>query len=290
MAKLPAERTSFVGRRDELRRLEALLQSGRRLVTVIGPAGVGKTRLALDLGRRHARARGGETVFRVPLQEAHTAAAVAGALAVALELPLPQTTSVAELTAELGLVLVERGPALVILDNFEHLVPFAEETVGRWLDVAPEASFLVTSRHVLGIAGEQRFAVEPLAPEDAIALFLDRARLARPDLEAGPERLQVIRRLVEQLDRLSLTVELAASRAAILSPEEIAARIGERLDLLQTDGQQPDPFKLRSGAPPTGLGRSSTRPTAGRSVPVRCFTAGSRSTRWLPCWGPTRRP
>jgi hypothetical protein len=106
---------------------------------------------------------------------------LASAVALGLELPLGQEDPV----VQIGQALAGRGRCLLILDNFEHLARWAEPTLGRWLDRAPEAAFLVTTREVLGIAGEQTLALAPLQADDAEALFHQRAAAGEPQASAS---------------------------------------------------------------------------------------------------------
>src|SRR5206468_2372073 len=112
-----------------------------------------------------------------------------------------------------------RGRCLIILDNFEQVVQHAPETLGRWLDRAPDAAFVVTSRERLHLPGEDIFPVEPLPLEkDAIELFAARARAQRPDFALGEANRAAVLEVVRLLDGLPLAIELAAARVRLLSP------------------------------------------------------------------------
>src|SRR5262245_38688402 len=138
---VPHDRGLFVGRDADLARLDELTARGVALVTVTGPAGAGKTRLARRFGAR-VRARYAGGVWFCDLSTARTAADVVIAVARVLELPLTLGTSSDEVAAQLRRALAARGPTLLILDNFEHLVAHAPETVGAWLDAAPSSRLL----------------------------------------------------------------------------------------------------------------------------------------------------
>ena len=185
---LPAERDVFVGRIAELRALSARLDTGARLVTVLGPGGTGKTRFVLRFGRTWLGDWPGGVYF-CDLSEARTRDGILFAVSSALGAPFGKDDPV----VQLGHAIAGRGRSLVILDNFEQVVQDAPATLGLWLDRAPEAAFVVTSRERLQLPGEEIFPIEPLPLEmDAIELFATRARAQKPDFASG--RLQSRRR------------------------------------------------------------------------------------------------
>ncbi|HEY2560969.1 MAG TPA: tetratricopeptide repeat protein [Caldimonas sp.] len=225
---LPAERDAFVGRAAELRDLAALVDGGTRLVTVLGPGGMGKTRLV----RRYAWTWLGEWpggVYFCDLSDARSEAGILFAVASALEVP-PGTD---EPVAQLGNAIAGRDRCLVILDNFEQVAEHAATTVGRWLDRAPDATFIVTSRERLHIAGEAVFPVEPLSvQDDGIELFVMRTRAQRPDFAINEANQAAVAEVVRLLDGLPLAIELAAARARLLSPSQLVVRMRDRFALL----------------------------------------------------------
>ncbi len=237
---LPPPRAGFFGRVTELRAIGDALDEGARLLTLVGPGGIGKT----TLSGRFAAAWLGDWpggAWLADLSEARTAADITRALGAALSVPLDQ----ADAAGTLGAALRSRGRTLILLDNFEQVVRFAPETVGRWLDLAPEAAFLVTSRLRLGLRGERILPVEPLPlppPEPSLsaleespaaALFLERARAVQPSLALDEAQVAAVARLVALLDGLPLAIELAAARARMLPPTKILERMGRRFDLLR---------------------------------------------------------
>ncbi len=224
---LPAERDAFVGQRAALQALAARFDDGARLVSLLGIGGGGKTRLATRFGWSWLGEFPGGVWF-CDLAAARTLEGLHGAVAQGLELPLGPDDAV----QQIGQAIAGRGRCLVILDTFEHLTRWAEPTLGRWLDRAPEACFLVTTREVLGIAGEQTLALAPLKPDDAEALFLARAAAARRDFRANSEDKAAIATLVQLLDGLPLAIELAAARVRTLAPRALLARMSERFKLL----------------------------------------------------------
>lgn len=237
---LPPPRLGFFGRREELRAISDTLEEGTRLVTLAGPGGIGKT----TLSQRYALSYLGDWpggAWLADLAEARSALDIIRTVGAALSVPLDQGDPV----GTLGAALRARGRALLLLDNFEQIVQFAAETVGRWMDLAPEVSFLVTSRRRLGLAGERLVPIDPLPvpPADAAfdalsespsaALFLDRARAVHPGLVVDAAQAGAIAQLVRLLDGLPLAIELAAARVRVLAPTKILERMGRRFDLLR---------------------------------------------------------
>jgi predicted ATPase len=237
---LPPPRLGFFGREPELRAIGDLFDGGARLVTLAGPGGIGKTALSQRYGLNYLGDWTGGA-WLVDLVEARSALDISRALGAALLVPLDQGDPV----GVLGAALRARGRAVVLLDNFEQVVQHAAGTVGRWLDLAPEACFLVTSRQRLGLAGERLVPVDPLPlpaadasveqlqENPSAALFLDRARAVQPDLRLDHEQAAAIARLVRLLDGLPLAIELAAARVRVLPPTGILDRMGRRFDLLR---------------------------------------------------------
>jgi predicted ATPase/Tfp pilus assembly protein PilF len=244
--------TRFVGRRAELDRLASLfVDEGQRLVTVYGPAGTGKTRLAESLGER-MRAEyahvGGGGVWWSDLSEAGDAADICAEIARVLRLP-PHPASTAAAAAELtGRAMAARGPILLVLDNFEHLVEHAAATVAAWQHAAPDARFLVTSRQPLHLAGEVRFELPPLrlpgedgpvADCESVVLFVDRVRMRDPAFALGPDNEGIVAKLVHRLEGIPLALELAASRVELLGLAGLLESLDSRLDVLVADGRDP---------------------------------------------------
>ncbi len=231
---MEAERSSFFGRASEIEAILGLLDRTERLVTLVGPAGVGKTLLALRVARSWHAARPDLPALKVDLRGATDAEGAAARVAAAAGAPLVATAAMTSID-QVGLALAERGAALLVLDDLDHLVPIAEEMVGRWLAMAPGLRCLVTSRQALGIHGELRHEVAPLPEEDALALFLARIQAVAPGFVAAGRPLEAAREIVRRLDGLPLAIELAAARSVVLAPEEILGRLDRRLDLLAVD-------------------------------------------------------
>jgi len=245
---LPARMTSFVGRRADLDQLRQLL--GRnRLITLIGPGGIGKTSLAIELARQAASefVDGAWFVDLAPLTDpAVVGPTVARSLGLTEQ---PERPIVDFLKTHLA-----KRELLLVLDNFEHLLA-ASEFVEDILVSAPGLKLLVTSRSILNLYGEQEFAVQPLAfpapgaqadvdhltNYEAVELFVDRARLAKPGLRMTDENARTVADICSRLDGLPLAIELAASRVRIMEPREILTRIEQRLPVLASGGSNVPP-------------------------------------------------
>lgn len=210
---LPVQPTPLVGREGELAEVLELLE-GSRLLTLTGAGGSGKTRLGLQAA---AELVGGyrDGVWWVSLAALRDP-----------ELVEPTITQV--VGAKDGLADYLRSKqALLLLDNFEHLLP-AAAVVATLLREAPDLCMLATSRERLGIAAEQEYVVPTLLPSEALALFTARARRLKPHFEPDNAVGEICRRL----DGLPLAIELAAARIKVLRPEQIVQRLGRSLDVL----------------------------------------------------------
>jgi predicted ATPase/Tfp pilus assembly protein PilF len=231
---LPAERDSFVGRDADLQALAERLRDGARLLTLLGPGGVGKTRLAL----RHAWAWRGEHpggVWFCDLSQARSLDGLLQAVAQGLDVPLS-----GDPVTQLGRAIAGRERCLLILDNFEQVTAHAAETLGRWLDAAPAARFVATSRERLGLAGESTLALASMVAADAVELFHQRAMAANSGYRRLAADEAVVGELVDLLDGLPLAIELAAARVRVMSPAELMARMGDRFRLLASDKGRPE--------------------------------------------------
>jgi predicted ATPase/class 3 adenylate cyclase/Flp pilus assembly protein TadD len=210
---LPIQRTALVGRRRELQEAGTLLRT-HRLLTLTGPGGSGKTRLALQLASEAVECFP-DGVFWVPLQALGDPALVEPAIATSLD------------ARDRLIEHVANKRLLVLLDNFEHVAE-AAPIVSSLLAGTPNTTVLVTSREPLHIESEQRYPVDPLPDEDAEALFVERARAVAPGFEPTTGVGDICRRL----DGLPLAIELAAARVALLDPDDLLTRLDRRLPLL----------------------------------------------------------
>jgi predicted ATPase/DNA-binding XRE family transcriptional regulator len=243
-SSLPAPLTGFVGRERELAETRQLLERAR-LLTLVGPGGVGKSRLALEAARlRLGRHPDGIWLMDLaPLADpallTRTVASVVGVI------EGPRRS----LEAALAWLLRERD-LLLIFDNCEHLIEACAGLVDRLLRACPDLRVIATSREPLGIGGEQLYDVAPLTvppegegdPErlranDAACFFVERARLARPTFALTEEIAEAVTTICRRLDGIPLALELAAARLRTMSPAEIAVRLDDRFALL-ANGQR----------------------------------------------------
>jgi predicted ATPase/class 3 adenylate cyclase len=237
---LPAERSAFIGRDRELAELVELIR-GRRLVTLTGPGGTGKTRLALRAAAGLlVDSPGG--VFFVDLAAISdpglVPSTIAGTLRVREEARRPIEDALVD--------HLRPREVLLVLDNFEQIIE-AAPIVGKLLDGAPRLKTLVTSRIPLRVSGEQEFPVPPLAvphdgsPEpdqvsqyESVILFVERARAVDPGFALTTDNAKAVAEICERVDGLPLAIELAASRVRMLSPQGIVERLDKRLPFLRT--------------------------------------------------------
>ncbi len=230
---LPAERDTFVGRQADLAQLTEAVEGGR-LVTVLGIGGTGKTRLVTRFAWTSLGDFPGGVWF-CDLSDARTVDGIAFAVGRGLELPLGKESPL----VQIGHAIAGRGPCLVVLDNFEQVAGFGIETLGPWLDRAPEAHFVVTSRVLLNLPGERALSLAPLHAPDAVDLFCTRARAAWREFEFFTADRPHVERLVHLLDGLPLAIELAAARVRLMPPRALVERMGERFKLLAAAGGRP---------------------------------------------------
>jgi predicted ATPase/class 3 adenylate cyclase/DNA-binding CsgD family transcriptional regulator len=237
---LPSQATSFVGRADELAELRSLVSAGSRLVTITGPGGIGKSRLALQVA---AEALDGEgdgvwlvemAPVTVPELVAHTVAAV---LQVRDEPGRPVLDTLVEAVNDRYL--------LIVLDNAEHVLGATAKLADAMLRSCPRTCLVVTSREPLGIGGEHVFRVPPLAvpPADlaaldrltafeSVQLFAERASMHRQDFALSEGNSEAVAAVCVRLDGIPLALELAAARLSSLSVAEISSRLDQRFSLL----------------------------------------------------------
>ncbi len=230
---IPAALTPLIGRDAELRDLHQLFDE-HRLVTLVGPGGVGKTRLAIEVGRAAAEgsSSGGCLVELAPIGDP------AGVLAaIAATLGVPDPSRLAEVIGQQELV--------VVLDNCEHLIGAAAEAAEGLLQRCPGLRLLATSREGLRVGGETIWPVPPLAADDAVRLFRARADASGAAIECTEEQDGVIADICTRLDGLPLAIELAAARARAFPIVQISARLNDR-------------FRLLTGGSRTALPRQQT--------------------------------
>ena len=236
---LPAQLTALIGREDELAALKALVDQSR-LVTMIGPGGIGKTRTALQVAADLARDDG---AWFVDLAACEDPSLVPSAIA-----------SVFNVADEGGSQrLIDRIAAplktkklMIVLDNCEHVVAAAADAVDHLVQACPDVRFLATTREALGISGEEVFHMQALSvpPESdtmtaeemvqygAVALFVARARAAQKSFALTDQNARIVADIVRRLDGIALAIELAAPRIKVLNLSQLAQRLDDRLKLL----------------------------------------------------------
>ena len=236
---LPPQPSTFVGREREIAEGQRLLEKAR-LVTLTGPGGTGKTRLSIRIAEESAPAFNDGTFF-VPLAPISDPDLVPSTIAHTLGIQVGGS----ELPLARVLDHVREKRMLLVLDNFEQILP-AAPVVGQILGASPSLRVITSSRAPLRIAGEQEYPVPPLdlpnperlpalevlAQSDAVRLFIERATAVRPDFRVTAENAAAVAEIVFRLDGLPLAIELAAARIKVLTPQAMAPKLRQGLDML----------------------------------------------------------
>lgn len=262
---LPPQSSSFIGRQQEVDELLSMLaprkgdssaqtklvrphqyhhaEQDAGVITLIGPGGTGKTRLALRVGAEALdRYEGG--VWFADLSAARGLNDAAAEVAHALGVRLAGKDDPVETISN---VLQYRKPMLLLLDNFEQLAGFSNELVGEWRRRAPHVTFMVTTRALLGLKGEQEYELRPLSAPDStdfgperlmqfesVALFVQRAQEADKRFQLDEKNAADVARICADLEGIPLAVELAASRVKLMKPAQIVKRLEKKFELLKT--------------------------------------------------------
>ena len=236
-APIPAPLAPIVGRERDLQLIDELHRSAR-LVTLVGPGGVGKTRLALEAARRVAPSHEHGACL-VELGRVDDPAAVVGVVAASIGLTVDGASPGDALSAVGDLDMV------VVLDNCEQVADAAASVAATMLSGGERLRILATGRERLAIDGENVWTVAPLAVRDgrspAVQLFVDRARAIRPELVLDDVDRAAAERIVHRLDGLPLAIEMAAARVASMSPTELADQLEDRFDVLRSGRRDVDP-------------------------------------------------
>jgi len=239
-SQLPLPLTRFVGREPDLARLrELLLSPETRLVTLAGPGGSGKTRLAIETSRSVLQSFRGAVWF-VALQDVADGALLPGAITDAMHLPRSGQSGPLAQAVE----VLSRQPSVLVLDNLEQIVDEAAPLVGGLLTRVPTLKCLVTSRQRLNVSGEVELWVPPLpiptgepgpaalAACESVQLFVDRAQTVRSDFQITAANAAAIAELCRRLEGMPLALELAATWANVLTPTQMLAQLENRFDFL----------------------------------------------------------
>ncbi|WP_224249959.1 ATP-binding protein [Hyalangium gracile] len=245
---VPAVQSDLIGRSSELETLRRWFRAGHRLVTLLGPGGMGKTRLATHFGGLELEScawDGG--VWLCELEQARSAEALCHTVRQALGISPGRDEAAGDAVEQLGLALNDCGRVLIILDNLEQATRDGARILARWLALAPRARFLVTSRQELGLpeerlldlgplalpaAGETR--LEVIARSEAVRLFVQRAREVRGSFALTAEEAPHVVDIVRRLDGIALAIELAAARTGVLGVGQLRERLSRRFELLRS--------------------------------------------------------
>ena len=251
---LPPQLTTFIGR-QRINEVTSRLRGGTRLLTLTGPGGTGKSRLAIEAAGDLVDAFP-DGVYWIPLAAISDTALVGPAIATSLGLHDTGSRPVMERVAE----HLRDKTVLLVIDNFEQLLP-AAPLVGELLRAAPKLTVITSSRAPLRVSGEQEFpvpalmlpdpdaALEVMAQSEAVRLFVERAKAIKPDFQVTAANGRPIAEICARLDGLPLAIELAAARVKILPPEAILSRLGRTLDLLSAGSRDlPDRQRTLRGA------------------------------------------
>lgn len=230
--------TPFIGRERDVRAVEHAFEQGARLVTVTGFGGLGKTRLALKVAERALTAPPSGGVWWVDLASATNEDDVVKAVARALAIDVLSPGTASDSLTHAGRTLAAKGECLVVLDNLEQVLAGATSAVRAWLEAAPKAKFLATSREATRLPDEKVHGLSPLSlpaeadDGDAVALFLARAKDAGFPGAHSTAEVDAVRGIVRTLEGVPLALELAAARLALLGPQALLTKLAQRFQAL----------------------------------------------------------
>jgi type IV pilus assembly protein PilB len=237
---LPPHFSPFFGREAELEQIRTLLLEEKvRFVTLTGPAGCGKTRLAIEAGERLIDSFKGR-VWHIPLADLRDPQMIPAALLEAVNVPVSIASRPADQLAE----VFAHEPTLLLLDTFEHLIEGGVRILLHLLSRCPLLTCLITSRHVLNVSGEREIPVPPLpAPKktgspqelmrfDSVQLFVDRAAAVNPSFELNAENADAVAMICNRLEGIPLAIELAAARTRVFAPAQLLDHLKNRYEVL----------------------------------------------------------
>ncbi len=232
----------FVGRVADLATITSRFDDGARIVTIVAPGGMGKTRLAQRFAATQVDAyetHGGSGVWFCDLADARSAVDVCSVVAASLSVSLPRAAPGSDTTSAFAREIARMKRVLLVLDNVEHIAAEVSVVLSIWSAVADQARFLVTSRNVVGVAGEHLVPLDALelptgeaAVGEAVELFLSRAREVRPGFRVAADEMPALVEVVRATDGIPLAIELCAAKVRILSVKQLEARMVAPLDVL----------------------------------------------------------
>jgi predicted ATPase/transcriptional regulator with XRE-family HTH domain len=223
---LPTKLTSFIGRVTEMGEIAGLVKR-RRLVTLVGSGGVGKTRCALQVAANTTH-RFADGVWLIELAPIADASLVASTIAQALGVPLSPNRA----PLDTVVAYLKHKNALLVLDNCEHVVDEARNVAAAILHTCPDVRILSTSREALHVSGEDVYRMPPLEPVSAVTLFADRALSIEKRFTLSDESRPHVEEICRRLDGIPLAIELAAARVNVLTPQQLVRRLDERFRVL----------------------------------------------------------
>jgi len=226
---LPKPTTAFVGRTQELETIHTRFSSGQRLITILGPGGAGKTRLASEYGRQfESDYPGGVWFFELtPFRNGMEALEAA-------RIEFNILDSGGQALKAIATQIETDGPALFIVDNLEHLAEDFAASVSSFMKLSPNTQIIATSREPLHVIGEYQIRLGALLPDDAVQLFSIRAASHVPDFRLDTASTGAVLELADRVDYLPLAIELAASRVSLLSPANLVERLTHRMSALKS--------------------------------------------------------
>jgi predicted ATPase len=242
--RLPAPLTRFFGRTEEIAQIRSLICEDQvRLLCLIGGGGCGKTRLAIEVAKQLSSGYNGAVWF-VPLSDIHDGTLIPKTIADIVRIPGAETSASLELVCE----WLSWRPALLVLDNLEHIIGEVGPLIQDMLSRVPSLTILTTSRQRVGVSGEREVAVAPLPTpsfsaseivdpdallkSDSVQLFVDRAQSVRPSFQVTKENAGVLARLMNRLEGIPLAMELCAAWAQTLTPSQMLTQLSQPFDLL----------------------------------------------------------
>ncbi len=244
---LAVERNAFIGRTAQIDEIRRLCDEGAQIVTILGAPGVGKTRLARRVAALFLEAieDGDGSAWFCDLTDAKSPDDLFTVIGQVLDVPLTMGSGASDTADQLGRAIAGRGDVLLVIDNFERLVESAATILQSWTDLAPRATFLVTSRERLRVEAEQSVELDTLAvpletetnaeavlASEAVTLWIQRAKAVRAGYTVSPSDVATIAAITRHLDGLPLAIELCASRLRMLGPSQLLERLQHRFEVL----------------------------------------------------------